>query len=198
MRLALGGWLVVMLAAGWLEVLWPQHEAAVGRLHRVGQAQLVRDAALLPFRQGEVRHAFGAGEVGYELPAIHALNLGQLVLNVKTACPKTFRPVGARLSGMAKRVGAQQLKEMVARRLKTVREDVGLTQEQFAARLGISQTRYSKYESGRSAPPLAILAQLPAVTGRSLDYIVAGAQLRPGETAEGRPFTPQPHAPPPT
>lgn len=68
----------------------------------------------------------------------------------------------------------KQIKDRLGRRLAMLREGLDLSQDEFAGKLGISQTRYSKYESGRSQPPLDILIAVSELTGQSLDFIIAG------------------------
>ena len=50
----------------------------------------------------------------------------------------------------------------------------GITQEEFADVLGISQAQLSKYELGQSAPPLGVLIRLADKCGKSTDWILTG------------------------
>ena len=45
-------------------------------------------------------------------------------------------------------------------RIRSLREDADLSQRQVAAMLGMSQTGYSKYETGENDIPTAILIRL--------------------------------------
>lgn len=78
---------------------------------------------------------------------------------------------------MAKIPPLQQVKNQLGRRLAILREGMGLSQDEFATQLGISQTRYSKYESGRSQPPLDILIAISQITKQSLDFLIAGHSM---------------------
>ena len=62
----------------------------------------------------------------------------------------------------------------VGQRIREVRNRT--TQEAFAQVLGISQAQLSKYELGQSAPPLGVLAKLARLSGKSVDWILAGGQ----------------------
>ena len=49
---------------------------------------------------------------------------------------------------------------MYGRRLKIVRGNLGMTQQDFAKSLGLSQTTYSGYERESSEPPIDILKKI--------------------------------------
>lgn len=57
------------------------------------------------------------------------------------------------------------------KRIRDLREDKDLTQKQLAATLGMSQTGYSKYETGENDIPTSILIKLADFYGTSVDYI---------------------------
>ena len=57
-------------------------------------------------------------------------------------------------------------------RIRDLREDRDLTQKQIAQILGMSQTGYSKYETGENDIPTAILIRLADFYGTSTDYIL--------------------------
>ncbi len=57
-------------------------------------------------------------------------------------------------------------------RLRDLREDRDLNQTQVAKMLGMSQTGYSKYETGENDIPTHILIQLSRFYDTSIDYIL--------------------------
>ena len=57
-------------------------------------------------------------------------------------------------------------------RLRELREDRDLTQKQIACELGMSQTGYSKYETGENDIPTAVLRKLALFYDVSVDYIL--------------------------
>ena len=57
-------------------------------------------------------------------------------------------------------------------RIRDLREDADLTQKQIAGILGMSQTGYSKYETGENDIPTAILIKLATYYDTSVDYIL--------------------------
>lgn len=61
---------------------------------------------------------------------------------------------------------------MYFQRIRDMREDAALTQEQVARILGIAQTVYSRYERGFQTIPLGLLIQLADYYHVSLDYLV--------------------------
>lgn len=57
-------------------------------------------------------------------------------------------------------------------RIRDLREDKDLTQREIAQMLGMSQTGYSKYETGENDIPTQILIKLADFYGTSVDYIL--------------------------
>ena len=57
-------------------------------------------------------------------------------------------------------------------RIRDLREDLGLTQTQIAKMLGMSQTGYSKYETGENDIPTAVLIKLSRFYQVSIDYLL--------------------------
>lgn len=58
------------------------------------------------------------------------------------------------------------------RRIRDLREDRDLNQAQVARILGMSQTGYSKYETGENDLPTSVLINLADFYGVSIDYIL--------------------------
>lgn len=57
-------------------------------------------------------------------------------------------------------------------RIRDLREDNDLNQTQVARMLGMSQTGYSKYETGENDIPTAILIKLARFYNTSVDYLL--------------------------
>ena len=57
-------------------------------------------------------------------------------------------------------------------RIRDLREDLDLTQTQIAKMLGMSQTGYSKYETGENDIPTAVLIKLSRFYQVSIDYLL--------------------------
>ena len=57
-------------------------------------------------------------------------------------------------------------------RLRDLREDRDWTQKELAAMLGMSQTGYSKYETGENDIPTPILLKLADIYGTTTDYLL--------------------------
>ena len=57
-------------------------------------------------------------------------------------------------------------------RIRDLREDADLTQTQLAKQLGMSQTGYSKYETGENDIPTATLIRLARFYNTSVDYLL--------------------------
>ena len=58
------------------------------------------------------------------------------------------------------------------KRIRDLREDKDLTQTDVAKILGMSQTGYSKYETGENDIPTTILIKLARFYNTSIDYLL--------------------------
>lgn len=57
-------------------------------------------------------------------------------------------------------------------RIRDLRQDADLSQTNMARLLGMSQTGYSKYETGENDIPTGILIALAQFYGTSVDYLL--------------------------
>ncbi|MBE6588559.1 MAG: helix-turn-helix transcriptional regulator [Ruminococcaceae bacterium] len=57
-------------------------------------------------------------------------------------------------------------------RIRDLREDRDINQTQIAKMLGMSQTGYSKYETGENDIPTSILIKLARFYNTSIDYLL--------------------------
>ena len=69
-------------------------------------------------------------------------------------------------------------------RIRDLREDRDMNQTELAKVLGMSQTGYSKYETGENDIPVAILEKLADFYQTSVDYLL-------GRTDEPKPYPPK-------
>ena len=58
------------------------------------------------------------------------------------------------------------------KRIKDLREDHDMTQDELADKLGVSKRTLLRYESGTSEPTISILISLSLLFNVSIDYIV--------------------------
>lgn len=63
-------------------------------------------------------------------------------------------------------------------RIRDLREDRDLNQTQIAKMLGMSQTGYSKYETGENDIPTQVLIKLARFYNTSIDYLLGEADSR--------------------
>ena len=63
-------------------------------------------------------------------------------------------------------------------RIRDLREDADLNQTQLAKTLGMSQTGYSKYETGENDIPTPILIALARFHHTSVDYLLGLTNVR--------------------
>lgn len=66
----------------------------------------------------------------------------------------------------------------VKNRLRELREDADLSQTKLAKMLGMSQTGYSKYETGENDIPTEILIQLSRLYDTSIDYLLLQTDIK--------------------
>lgn len=68
---------------------------------------------------------------------------------------------------------------MFPKRLKELRKEKGFSQKSLSAELGVSQQAVGKWETGRSSPDPATLAQLAALLDASTDYLLGIQSIEP-------------------
>ena len=61
---------------------------------------------------------------------------------------------------------------MKYKRLRDMREDRDMNQTEVAKIIGMSQTGYSKYETGENDIPTAVLIKLARFYNTSIDYLL--------------------------
>lgn len=67
---------------------------------------------------------------------------------------------------------------MFSNRLKQLREDLGITQEELAKRLNLTQSTIAYYENGRKTPTLENAIIIAKIFNISLDYLVGLSNCR--------------------
>ena len=63
-------------------------------------------------------------------------------------------------------------------RIRALREDSDLTQTQVAEYLGMSQTGYSKYETGENSIPVDVVVKLADFYKTTTDYLLGRTYKR--------------------
>lgn len=63
-------------------------------------------------------------------------------------------------------------------RIRDLREDKDLTQKEIGEILGMSQTGYSKYETGENDIPSSVLIKLARFYNTSVDYLLGETNLK--------------------
>lgn len=72
-----------------------------------------------------------------------------------------------------------------AARIRTIRKSAGLTQEEFAERIGISVSAYKKVETGENQISMDCLAQIEQQMNVSSDYVLFGKKVEADEAWKG-------------
>ena len=69
-------------------------------------------------------------------------------------------------------------------RLRQLREDHDKTQTEIAEYLGINQTVYSRYETGKRQPSIDIIIQLADLFGVTVDYLLGRQEVEDSTLSE--------------
>lgn len=64
------------------------------------------------------------------------------------------------------------------RRIRDLREDADMNQTEVAKMLGMSQTGYSKYETGENDIPTVVLIKLARFYDTSIDYLLGETECK--------------------
>ncbi|MBP3442649.1 MAG: helix-turn-helix domain-containing protein [Clostridia bacterium] len=67
----------------------------------------------------------------------------------------------------------------MANKLRKLRKDFCMTQDQIADILGMSRTSFSKYENGAANPPLNVLRKISAIYNVPIEYLIHDEQNKP-------------------
>lgn len=73
------------------------------------------------------------------------------------------------------------------KRIKTLREDKDLSQQEMANILSITRSAYSNYENSLREVPLAVLSQIADFHQTSVDFLI-------GRTNDPTPYLPKEHS----
>lgn len=84
------------------------------------------------------------------------------------------------------RIGGCNTKE-VGKRLKALRESIGISQVKMAEAIGSTQSSVNRYENGQSTPPVELFRRYADYFDVSLDYIFARTDKPQGVTYEFKP-----------
>lgn len=68
--------------------------------------------------------------------------------------------------------------KLLLRRLRDLREDHDLTQEEFAKAINISQRSYSHYENGTREVPIDILVSIADYYNTTTDYLLERTNIK--------------------
>lgn len=68
-------------------------------------------------------------------------------------------------------------REIIPLRLKYLREKYGYTQIEIAEQIGISQSTYANYESGRKLPNIEKIARIADVYETSIDLLLGRTDI---------------------
>ena len=77
------------------------------------------------------------------------------------------------------------MKEL-GKRLKTLRESIGLSQSKFAVEIGSTQSSINRYENGQATPTVELLRKYADYFDVSMDYIFARCDQPQGKLYENK------------
>ena len=67
---------------------------------------------------------------------------------------------------------------MLSDRLRELREELDMNQEEVAGKLNIGRSTYANYETDRAEPSISILVDISNFYGVSVDYIIGNTDIR--------------------
>lgn len=73
---------------------------------------------------------------------------------------------------------------MLAKQIRTLRINAGMSQSQLAENLNVSPSAVGMYEQGRRMPSIDLLILLASFFNVSLDYLIIGTEVRRSITNE--------------
>jgi transcriptional regulator with XRE-family HTH domain len=99
---------------------------------------------------------------------------------VQTEPPKTIAEAASigLEQGMAHKQPGRELRAVIAHRVKAMRVEAKMTQEEMAEKINVNALTYRGYENCKSDFPLLMLIRVADVLGLSLDYIAGRTEVR--------------------
>lgn len=79
-----------------------------------------------------------------------------------------------------------KLEDVVRKRLKAIRENLGLNQSQFADKLKISQAAISQFEDGKRVPSIETLDKIATALGMTVASLLTGEDTTDDQNAQLR------------
>lgn len=67
---------------------------------------------------------------------------------------------------------------MLCNRLRELREEIELNQEEVAKRINVSRSTYANYETGRAEPSISTLVDIANIYMVSVDFITGNTDIR--------------------
>ena len=86
--------------------------------------------------------------------------------------------------GMDQGIEKVQLRSIIAERIKAVRLDAKLTQEDFAVSIGSNHLTYRGYENRKSEVPIVLLLRIANLYHVSMDYLTGRTDNKDGRQPE--------------
>lgn len=78
----------------------------------------------------------------------------------------------------------EQRKKLIGMRVRECRNEVGLSQEGLAEKLGMNRTNVANYEGGRVVPPGNVLLEMAELFGVTTDYLLVRTDDPNGKAPE--------------
>lgn len=69
-----------------------------------------------------------------------------------------------------------ELGDIIGKRLKSKREELGIKQKEFADRVGVSAPAINQFESGEKKPSPDVLTRIAEELGVSTDYLLGASE----------------------
>lgn len=88
--------------------------------------------------------------------------------------------------GSKNKLKERKIQSMFARRIKEIRLEKGLNQQQLASTLGCTQGLISQLEAGQGSVTLHIVMAIAEALGCGIDYLIGNEAVYEPDTARGK------------
>ena len=78
----------------------------------------------------------------------------------------------------------------IGKRLKSLREEIGISQQKLANMMDTTQSSINRYENGQAEPPVALFRKYADMFDVSLDYIFGRTEAPQGKQYDYHPVLP--------
>ena len=113
---------------------------------------------------------------GMSLENVTPTVIASALLSLENAGKEFRKTVSHSVIGDSLKLSDTERRKQFGGRVRIMRELLGFTQAELAAKVGISQQSITTYETGRREPPFKNLVALSRALNTSIDWLVTGSE----------------------